>query len=615
MATNAGTLEIVVTATTAGLTAGLANARDALNKAGPSLKRYGAILAGAVVGGLTASVYAFGEAQKSATMLSQALANQGISSRKALDELLALSSELQHLSGVSDEAVQGASAIILKFGATGEELKRLTRAAVDAAAVTGDLDGAAQALGKAFIGETSRLKQYGIVIDEATPKALRFGKAIAQWERIYGGAAAAKGKTFFGLLNIAKGDISNMAEEIGRQLVPVVQRFVQFMIDNRTVLMRAAGDVGRSILAWTDAFANVINWLRVNKNVTRGAMIAAGFGALIGTAGGPMGTIAGAAIGGAVGLGLGLKGSISSAEEGEAIIPPTRVRTEPTDLVPAGMGKAGGGGGEGRGEDPESFTAQWKLAFDNTFEAAKVMKENISLIMSGLVSAVSTGLNGFFTDMLIQGTSLVDAMKNLGLSLLNSVLGIIAQMIAKWIVAHLLSLVVKKSTDTAATGSVIANSIVQIAANKATALSAIRGYKATAMAAQQAAHAFIPFVGIKVGAIAAAAVGSLITGYGVAALLAEGGITTGPTLGLVGEAGPEAIIPLSKGKEMGLFGGGDGGDRGGVTEVHFHFDGATLVDGDETKWDNIARRYIIPALAAFQDKTRANDFRRWPARA
>ena len=35
--------------------------------------------------------------------------------------------------------------------------------------------------------------------------------------------------------------------------------------------------------------------------------------------------------------------------------------------------------------------------------------------------------------------------------------------------------------------------------------------------------------------------------------LANGGIVTKPTLGLVGEAGPEAIIPLSK---LGSFGGG-----------------------------------------------------------
>jgi hypothetical protein len=36
-------------------------------------------------------------------------------------------------------------------------------------------------------------------------------------------------------------------------------------------------------------------------------------------------------------------------------------------------------------------------------------------------------------------------------------------------------------------------------------------------------------------------------------MLAEGGIVTGPTLAMIGEAGPEAVVPLSK---MGGMGGG-----------------------------------------------------------
>ncbi len=34
-------------------------------------------------------------------------------------------------------------------------------------------------------------------------------------------------------------------------------------------------------------------------------------------------------------------------------------------------------------------------------------------------------------------------------------------------------------------------------------------------------------------------------------LLADGGIVTGPTLAMIGEAGPEAVIPLSKAGSMG----------------------------------------------------------------
>jgi hypothetical protein len=37
-------------------------------------------------------------------------------------------------------------------------------------------------------------------------------------------------------------------------------------------------------------------------------------------------------------------------------------------------------------------------------------------------------------------------------------------------------------------------------------------------------------------------------------MLADGGIVTGPTLALIGEAGPEAVVPLDR---MGSMGGGN----------------------------------------------------------
>ncbi len=52
--------------------------------------------------------------------------------------------------------------------------------------------------------------------------------------------------------------------------------------------------------------------------------------------------------------------------------------------------------------------------------------------------------------------------------------------------------------------------------------------------------------------------------------LAKGGLVTRPTLAMVGEAGPEAVIPLSK---MGALGGGD--------TYHFHISGSLI--GDEQR--------------------------------
>lgn len=60
--------------------------------------------------------------------------------------------------------------------------------------------------------------------------------------------------------------------------------------------------------------------------------------------------------------------------------------------------------------------------------------------------------------------------------------------------------------------------------------------------------------------------------------LAEGGVVTGPTLALIGEAGPEAVVPLSQAGSYGL----DGGD-GGDTVVHnvLKLDGRTVYESVE----------------------------------
>jgi len=76
----------------------------------------------------------------------------------------------------------------------------------------------------------------------------------------------------------------------------------------------------------------------------------------------------------------------------------------------------------------------------------------------------------------------------------------------------------------------------------------------------------IPIAGI---AIAIAGVAALAVSIALirkkAASMAEGGIVTRPTRALIGEAGPEAVIPLSR---AGL----------GTKDIHLHFDGTFIAD-------------------------------------
>ncbi|MCU1494811.1 MAG: rane protein of unknown function [Acidimicrobiaceae bacterium] len=66
-------------------------------------------------------------------------------------------------------------------------------------------------------------------------------------------------------------------------------------------------------------------------------------------------------------------------------------------------------------------------------------------------------------------------------------------------------------------------------------------------------------------------------------MLADGGIVTSPTLAMIGEAGPEAVVPLGRGS------GGGGGAGGGDT---YDFSGMTVIANDPQSLVNQLKVYI-----------------------
>lgn len=76
---------------------------------------------------------------------------------------------------------------------------------------------------------------------------------------------------------------------------------------------------------------------------------------------------------------------------------------------------------------------------------------------------------------------------------------------------------------------------------------------------------------MKASKTAGVAMAGLAAGTAALTFFADGGVTTGPTLGMVGEAGPEAIIPLDRLAEFGVGGGGP-------MHITIELDGRTLTE-------------------------------------
>lgn len=84
-------------------------------------------------------------------------------------------------------------------------------------------------------------------------------------------------------------------------------------------------------------------------------------------------------------------------------------------------------------------------------------------------------------------------------------------------------------------------------------------------------------------ALLAAAIGSL-----VAFAFAEGGLVKGPVFGMVGEAGPELIVPLDRVGDL-------GGGRGGNATIILEWDGTPVMRYMTDKLPEMLRIKGVPA--------------------
>jgi len=110
-----------------------------------------------------------------------------------LKKIQAFGSELQDLTGISDELTGVAIQAFLDYNNDLATSLDLVKVAADLAAGGHmDMRAAVDLVGKASVGYTGTLSRYGIIIDESIPKQEKFKAALEQINQRFGGAAAAR---------------------------------------------------------------------------------------------------------------------------------------------------------------------------------------------------------------------------------------------------------------------------------------------------------------------------------------------------------------------------------------------------------------------------------------
>lgn len=145
-------------------------------------------------------------------------------------------------------------------------------------------------------------------------------------------------------------------------------------------------------------------------------------------------------------------------------------------------------------------------------------------IMQGVEQSFAAGIRG-----ILSGTmSLSKGLKTIWKGIADTVIGALAQMAAKWLVAAIASKVFAKASAQGAQEEAV-------------------GKQMAAAAGIFNAHAYIPFVGpaIAAGLIAmmnATLVGNMASAKGMIVANAKGSLVTSPTLALIGEAGENEVV-------------------------------------------------------------------------
>ena len=210
--------------------------------------------AGAAIAGAGQIAVALKEAVTNAAESEQVFKNLGIEVEKSGTSWTSVEQktrdytmQLESTTAYSHDAIAGMITHLLTFGMTYDQAMGATGLALDlAAAKQMDTTTAADLMGKAFEGNASILKRYGIEIAASKDNAVVFAEALTQINAQFGGTAAAQAQTFTGSQAQLGNTLHDVSETVGQILIPALTRLSSALVP----LIAGFG-------AWMDEVANM----------------------------------------------------------------------------------------------------------------------------------------------------------------------------------------------------------------------------------------------------------------------------------------------------------------------------------------------------------------------
>lgn len=202
---------------------GLGKARKDINNFDKTVKSLGRTLgatlsAAAVVSFGKASVKAFLADDKAAATLTRTLGNLNLAFED--QRVKAYISNLEATSGVLDSQLRPAMQALLTTTGSVSKSQELLGLAIDVAAGSGEnLVQTSQDIAQAFVGNTKGLKKYNLGLTQTELQTSTFADLQEKLNKQFGGQNAAQLDTYAGKLSLIKVAYDNLQETVGKGLV------------------------------------------------------------------------------------------------------------------------------------------------------------------------------------------------------------------------------------------------------------------------------------------------------------------------------------------------------------------------------------------------------------
>jgi len=197
----------------------------------------------------TKAVQGAAQEQVAQEKLINALKNVKGATEGGAQALLKQAAALQQLTGYEDDQIVNAQAMLATFQLTDAQIAQITPRLLDMAAATekstgqqADLQAIAIALGKGFTGTAGSLSRYGVVLSEEAKKTGDFNLILNDLDKNFKGAGETVGQTFTGQMRIMKATVGDVMEVIGGKLIPLLMPLVQKF-----------SEIAQSVIKWMDA--------------------------------------------------------------------------------------------------------------------------------------------------------------------------------------------------------------------------------------------------------------------------------------------------------------------------------------------------------------------------